>query len=250
MLDSFDKRTFTAPLSSGHTVSHDVYSKDDAGRRVVIIQELPGIGPETISLAETFAERGFRVVLPHLFGPLGRISMVGNVVRVFCLRKEFKLFEKNASSPIVDWLKALCRDLKDNHGATGVGVIGMCLTGNFTISLMADDSVLAGVASQPSMPLNDQNALHMSPDEVAEARARLDQHGPMIALRFDEDRLCTARKYEALAEAFNDDKERIDLVTLPGKGHSVLTLDFIKGGQPARDALERVVSYFTDRLHV
>ncbi len=34
MLDSFDKRTFTAPLSSGHTVSHDVYSKDDAGRRV------------------------------------------------------------------------------------------------------------------------------------------------------------------------------------------------------------------------
>ncbi len=227
-----------------------MYSKGDAAACVVIIQELPGIGPETISLAETFAERGFRVVLPHLFGPLGRISMVGNVVRVFCLRKEFKLFEKNASSPIVDWLKALCRDLKDNHGATGVGVIGMCLTGNFTISLMADDSVLAGVASQPSMPLNDQNALHMSPDEVAEARARLDQHGPMIALRFDEDRLCTARKYEALAQAFNDDKERIDLVTLPGKGHSVLTLDFIKGGQPARDALERVVSYFTDRLHV
>lgn len=250
MLEGYDKRTFAAPLSSGHSVSHDVYSKGDAAACVVIIQELPGIGPETLSLADTFVERGFRVVLPHLFGPLGRVSMVGNIVRVFCLRREFKLFEKNASSPIVDWLKALCRDLLDNQAASGVGVIGMCLTGNFAISLMADESVLAGVASQPSMPLNDQTALHMSSAEVDAARTRLDQHGPMMALRFEEDKLCTARKYDALEQAFNGDKRRIDLVTLPGPGHSVLTLDFIKGGQPAQEALENVLGYFNDKLNV
>ena len=250
MLESYDKRTFAAPLNSGHVVSHDVYSKGDASACVVIIQELPGIGPETLSLADTFVERGFRVVLPHLFGPLGRISMVGNVARVFCLRREFKLFEKNASSPIVDWLKALCRDLRYNHNARAVGVIGMCLTGNFAISLMADDSVLAGVASQPSMPLNDQTALHMSPAEVDAARTRLDQHGPMMALRFAEDKLCTSRKYDALEQTFNDDKQRIDLITLPGPGHSVLTLDLIKGGQPAQEALDNVLAYFTDKLNV
>jgi len=248
MLESFQVRSFTAPLSDGTEVSHDVYSKGDSNACVVIIQELPGIGPETVSLANTFVERGFRVVLPHLFGPLGRISMLGNTVRVFCMRREFSLFTKNRSSPIVDWLKALCRDVASEQGATGVGVIGMCLTGNFAISLMADESVLAGVASQPSMPLLKHDALHMSDAEIDAARERLDTHGSMMALRFEGDPLCNARKFAAIDEAFNDDRERINLVELPGKGHSVLTLDLIKGGEPAQQALQGVLSYFSERL--
>ena len=248
MLESFQVRKFTAPLADGTEVSHDVYSKGDSAACVVIIQELPGIGPETISLANTFVERGFRVVLPHLFGPLGKISLGGNTLRVFCMRREFTLFTSNRSSPVVDWLRALCADLKAHQGASGVGVIGMCLTGNFAISLMADDSVLAGVASQPSMPIMKQDDLHMSPQEVADARSGLDQKGPMLALRFSGDPMCTGRKFAAIDRAFNDDKERIKLVELPGKGHSVLTLDLIKGGEPAQQALADVLSYFTEKL--
>ncbi len=250
MLDGFSSRSFSAPLASGEIVSHDVYSKGDASQCVVIIQELPGIGPETISLANTFADKGFRVVLPHLFGPLGRVSMLGNTVRVFCMRREFKLFEENASSPIVDWLKALCGDLRTAHGVSAVGVIGMCLTGNFAISMMADDNVLAGVASQPSMPLFKQDALHMSAAEISAARGRLDTEGPMLALRFADDPLCTARKFKAIDAHFNGDSERVRLIELPGKGHSVLTLDLIKGGQPAAEALEAVIQYFSDKLGV
>lgn len=248
MLEGFTSRSFAAPIASGETITHDVYSKGDASRCVVIIQELPGIGPETISLANTFVDRGFRVVLPHLFGPLGRVSMLGNTVRVFCLRREFKLFAENESSPIVDWLKALCRDLREAHEVDAVGVIGMCLTGNFAISLMAEDSVLAGVASQPSMPLFKQDALHMSAGEIDEARTRLDAHGPMLALRFEGDPLCTARKFQAIGKAFNEDRERVRFIELPGKGHSVLTLDFLKGGEPAAQALAQVLDYFTEKL--
>ena len=248
MLESFQVRSFTAPLADGTPVSHDVYSKGDSDACVVIIQELPGIGPETISLANTFVEQGFRVVLPHLFGPLGKISLAGNTFRVFCMRKEFTLFTTDKSSPVVDWLRALCRDLKDNHGASGVGVIGMCLTGNFAISLMADDSVLAGVASQPSMPIMKQDDLHMSAADIDAARAGLDAKGAMMALRFEGDPMCTGRKFAAISKAFNDDKERIRLVELPGKGHSVLTLDLIKGGEPAQQALTDVLGYFTERL--
>ena len=248
MLDGFSARSFSAPLASGEVVTHDVYSKGDAPQCVVIIQELPGIGPETLSLANTFADKGFRVVLPHLFGPLGRISMLGNTVRVFCMRREFKLFEENASSPIVDWLKALCQDLRTTHGASAVGVIGMCLTGNFAISMMADDSVLAGVASQPSMPLFKHDALHMSEAEAAAARERLTTTGPMLALRFTGDPLCTARKFQAIDRRFNDDQERVRFIELPGKGHSVLTLDLIKGGEPAAEALTSVIDYFSDKL--
>ena len=248
MLEGYEQRQFAAPIASGEVISHDVYSRGDAAGCVVVIQELPGIGPQTISLANTLAEHGLRVVIPHLFGPLGRVSMLGNTARVFCMRKEFKLFEQNRSSPVVDWLKALCRDLLDNHGVGAVGVIGMCLTGNFAISMMADEAVLAGVASQPSMPIGKQRALHMSQQDIDAARQRLDRHGPMLALRFAGDPMCTAEKFQAIDQAFNDDKERIRLIELPGKGHSVLTLDLIKGGEPAREALDQVIAYFTEKL--
>ena len=188
------------------------------------------------------------MVLPHLFGPLGKISLLGNTARVFCMRREFKLFEKNASSPIVDWLKALCKDQLANQGSTAVGAIGMCLTGNFAISLMADESVLAGVASQPSMPLRHHGHLHMSEEEVEQARQRLDEHGPMIAMRFTDDPLCTAAKFGAINTAFNDDKERIKLIELPGKGHSVLTLDFAKRGEVTEPAFTEVLAYFDRQL--
>ena len=251
MLEGYGKREFSAPIRGGnqpHEVSHDVYSRGDQSATVVIIQELPGIGPETLALADRFSEQGYRVVLPHLFGPLGKISLAGNLFRVFCMRKEFTLFSKNESSPIVDWLKALCRDLKENHGSGGIGVIGMCLTGNFAMSLMADDNVLAGVASQPSMPFRGHGDLHMSPEEVSDARQRLTEEGAMIALRFEGDFLCNGEKFAAIKDAFNDETERVRLIELPGKGHSVLTLDFIKGGEPAEDAFQAVLSYFESKL--
>jgi len=263
MLEGYDQRTFSAPINVSKgtdnkpvSVAHDVYTKqptqpnrtDSGMATVVIIQELPGIGPETLSLADQFVARGFQVVLPHLFGPLGKISLAGNTVRVFCMRKEFRLFAKQGSSPIVDWLRALCADLKANHNAAAVGAIGMCLTGNFAISLMADEHVLAGVASQPAMPLNDQSALHMSAPEIEAIRGRLDTHGPMLAVRFENDKLCQAAKFNALDQAFNDDKERIKLITLPGDGHSVLTLDLIKRSEVAEPALQEIMTYFEDKL--
>ena len=52
---------------------------------------------------------GIRVVyvMPHLFGPLGKTSIGGNLIRVMCLRKEFRLMSRDRSSPIADWIRAL-----------------------------------------------------------------------------------------------------------------------------------------------
>ena len=247
-MQGYEKQTFTAPLGSGHQVSHAVYARG-AGPVVVIIQELPGIGAETLALADTFVVQGFRVVLPHLFGPLGRVSMLGNLVRVFCMRREFQLFQKRGTSPIVDWLRALCRDIREREQVDGVGVIGMCLTGNFAISLMAEDAVLASVASQPSLPMNAQADLHMSDADVTAVRERLDRTEPMLAYRFDGDGFCQAAKFSQLADTFNQDRERIRLRTLPGDGHSVLTLDFVdEAGHPTRDALDEILGYFRATL--
>ncbi len=201
-------------------------------------------------LADEFVNKGFEVILPHLFGPLEKVSIGGNLIRVFCMRKEFNLFRKNSSSPIVDWLKALCRDIKIQSQTRGVGVIGMCLTGNFAISLMADDSVLAAVSSQPSMPLLKPTQLHMSEDEIVAIRRRIEKTAPIHAYRFAEDPMCTAEKYQAIEEAFNDSEAtRIITHTLPGKGHSVLTLDFVDGsGHPTRSALDDILAYFSVQL--
>ncbi|MEM7079324.1 MAG: dienelactone hydrolase family protein [Pseudomonadota bacterium] len=248
MLEGYQARSFTAPTTSGHQITHDVYTRGDGPATIVILQELPGIGPETLTLADELVARNFRVVMPHLVGPLGRISLLGNTLRVFCMRKEFKMFERNQSSPVVDWVKALCRDLRDEQGCERIGVIGMCLTGNFAISLIAEDSVLAAVASQPSLPAQDQTALHMSEAEISAARDRLDEVGPMLALRFEEDKLCAGQRFKAIDAAFNDDAQRIKLIELPGPGHSVLTLDLIKGGEPAKQAMQEVVAYFQERL--
>ena len=245
----YSKAPFSATCTNGAHISHDVYRRG-SGAPVVIIQELPGIGPETLRLADEFVARGFAVVLPHLFGPLEKVSIGGNLLRVFCMRREFSLFAAQRCSPIVDWLKALCREVKAQSGAKGVGVIGMCLTGNFAISLMGDDSVLAAVSSQPSMPLLKAAELHMSTDEIATVRQRIEATAPIHAYRFAADPMCNATKYRAIDKAFNSDGvTRVVTHTLPGKGHSVLTLDFVdEQGHPTRAALDEILAYFTAQL--
>ncbi len=248
-MDGYEKTVFSTTKMDGRPLAHDVYSRGD-GPVVMVIQELPGIGPETLRLADKLVDAGFRVVMPHLFGPLGKTSIGGNIARLFCMRREFALFAKNRASPVVNWLRALAQALRKQHGVEGIGVIGMCLSGNFAISMMADDAVLAGVAAEPSLPLANQSALHMSDRDIAEIRDALDEKGAMMALRFAGDRICTAAKFEAIGAAFNDDAERVRLTTLPGNGHSVLTLDFVdsEGSVTAR-ALQDVVAYFGERLN-
>ncbi len=250
-IDSFKKTSFSAKTETGHEITHDVYTRGQ-GPSIVIVQELPGIGQSTLRLADKFVDAGFEVVLPHLFGAIGKTHVAKNMLRVFCLRKEFSLFKKNESSPIVDWLKALCRSVRKDYregGVTGVGVIGMCLTGNFAISLMADDSVLGAVSSQPSMPFNDPSALHMSDEDIAEIKANIDNTNPIKVYRFEGDWMCKSSKFERLNNVFNDGVERLQFHTLPGKKHSVLTEDFVDtAGHPTHDALLEVLDYFSDCL--
>ena len=143
-IGDYSKTVFTAETCEGHSVSHDVYHRG-SGAPVVLIQELPGIGQETLALADRLIGAGFEVIMPHLFGPIGRTSIGGNLFRVLCLRKEFSVLAAHRSSPIVDWLRLLCRDVRQSRGVEGVGVIGMCLTGNFAISLIADARTLSSM---------------------------------------------------------------------------------------------------------
>ena len=160
------------------------------------------------------------------------------------------MFASKKSSPIVDYLAALCTYIKEKHQVKGVAVLGMCLTGNFAISLMANDAVLAGFASQPSMPLHSKASIHMSQEEISVIKNKLDTLGPMHCGRFEKDFFCKAERFNTLESTFNtDDKQRIVFHELPGKGHSILTHHFVdEEGHPTKKAFSEVLEYFDDAL--
>ena len=68
------------------------------------------------------------------------------------MAREFAAFATNKQRPVSLFLRALARDLNASTPGKGVGVIGQCFTGGFALAAAVDDSVLAPVLSQPSVP--------------------------------------------------------------------------------------------------
>ncbi|MEN8663581.1 MAG: dienelactone hydrolase family protein, partial [Polycyclovorans sp.] len=121
------------------------------GPAVIVMTEVPGITPQVARFAQWVVEAGFTVFMPQLIGtpmrPVTPMAVAGSFARL-CINREFRLFAAHQSSPVVDWLRALARDAHAQCGGPGVGAIGMCLTGNFALSMMLDAPVLAPVLAQ------------------------------------------------------------------------------------------------------
>jgi len=242
--------------------SRTVYRRG-SGPGVVVIHEIPGITPEVARFGERVAEAGFTVYLPHLFGTPGRAFstgyMLGQLARA-CVSREFAVLAANRSSPVTDWLRALCRRAHAECGGPGVGALGMCLTGNFALSLMVDEAVMAPVLSQPSLPFpvspGRRAALHLGPEELARVKDRVAGGCPVLGLRFTRDPLCPGARFERLRRELGDGFEAVEIDSGPGNphriprtAHSVLTLDLVdEAGHPTRAALERVLGFFGERL--
>ena len=255
-----------------------VYKKG-SGAAVILMHELPGMIPECVDLGRRLAEN-FTVYLPLLFGepdkPLSLPSML-QYTGLICISQEFYCFAKNKSSPITKWLKALCRQAKQECGGKGVGVIGMCLTGGFVLSLMADENVIAPVASQPSLPFgitsSHKAALGVSPEELAVAKERANNGVPILALRFSEDKTSPQEKVMRLRQEFGEETEiiedstelcwkrgaaleTIEINSKPGNpykiaqsSHAVLTLGYNnEADYPANRVYRRLVEFLEGQL--
>jgi dienelactone hydrolase len=271
-----DFATFYFPENSS---SKRLVYKKGSGAGVILMHELPGMIPECVELARRLAEH-FTVYMPLLFGepnqPLSLFRMAQYTAQL-CISKEFYCFAKNKSSPITDWLKALCRQAKQECGGKGVGVIGMCLTGGFALSLMADDSVIAPVASQPSLPFAvtpaHKKALGISPEDLNDAKERAKNGVPILALRFSEDKISPPEKFTTLRQEFGEETnviedsaelcwkrgtalETMEINSQPGNthgippnSHAVLTLGYSgKSGHPTNRVYQRVVEFFHERF--
>jgi dienelactone hydrolase len=258
-----DLTGWTASPFTAEGITHDVYRKGD-GPGVVLIPEIPGLTPQVLALGNHLVDNGFSVACPSLFGQPGRPLTVGYLVPTIaraCVAREFMALTTSTERPVARYLRALARDLNERTPGKGVGVIGMCFTGGFALAAAVDDSVLAPVLSQPSLPLGVTPAQRRNPgvsDKEMErvVRRATDEGLCALGLRFTEDPMVPGERFQTLRQRLGDAFEVIEIDSSPGNehgfgrmAHSVLT-DQVreKDGHPAYEARKRVVEFFNERL--
>ncbi len=254
----FARETFTA-----HGTTHPVY-RSGTGPAVIVMTEIPGITPAVVSFARRLTDEGYTAVLPQLFGTPGRAPsngyLLGTLTKV-CISSEFTLFARGRTSPVVRWLRALAADEHRRCGGPGVGVVGMCFTGGFALAMTLDDAVIAPVLSQPGLPAT-LTAKHkadigIDADEMTAIGARVKSENLcVLGLRFTNDRLCPAERFDSLRRRLGGNFRAIEIDSSPGNewgfaptAHSVLTEELVdEPGHPTRAALDELLGLFRSRL--
>jgi dienelactone hydrolase len=258
LMDALDDFTRFDFWGDGYTKR--VYRKGE-GPPVIVIHEMPGITPLVARFGRRVADHGFTVFMPSLFGtdgkkPRSKLDYLPSFAQI-CISRQFALFAENRSGPVVDWLRALARNVHKEIGGRGVGVVGMCLTGNFALTMAIDPEVMAPVLAQPSLPLGRKRgaAVNASPEALKAVRDRHAADGlKVIGLRFKGDTMCPPARFETLHRLLGPAFEPHELEDSSARTggahpHSVLTTELIdREGEPTRAALDRVLGYFDERL--
>jgi dienelactone hydrolase len=266
--EQYEQRLFDAGLRresfSHQGATRHVY-RGGEGPPVIVLSELPGITPPTIALLGRLMRAGYGVVAPQLYGlpgaPQHVPSLLGKAFAQVCVSREFTLFAQRKESPIADWLRALSRHEHRRHGGRGVGVIGMCFSGGFALAMMVDDSVMAPVLSQPSLPFAVVAGSSQDLGLPSEALERIRQRCAaedlcVLGLRFSADAMSPHARFARLERELGDRFIGVEIDSSLGNphgikpwAHSVLTREYKdEPGHPTRAAFERVLALFDRQL--
>lgn len=237
-----------------------------AGPGVIVMTEMPGISPQVARFARWVRDAGMTVYMPSLFGRDGAVPDAEEGARLFrrlCVSAEFRALTSGESSSVTRWLMALARLAHDECGGPGVGAVGMCMTGNFALTLMLEPAVIAPVLCQPSLPLNDPAGLEISEEELTQVRERLDREDlTVLAYRFESDTICTRQRFDAYSRALGprfDGRELPDAAANPEVApffaryvnypHSVVTAHLVDAaGEPTVAARDEILRFLQGRL--
>jgi dienelactone hydrolase len=257
-------KDFTREPFEADGKTKDIYRAGN-GPAVIVISEIPGITPEVADFARRVAARGCTAVMPHLFGDPGRPMSGAYTVKTLtqlCISREFNKLAMKQAGPVTTWLRALAAAEHERCGGPGVGVVGMCFTGGFALAMMIDDTVVAPVLSQPSVPFpigaKRKAALGISDADLARVKERVAGGTCVLGLRFSGDPMAPGSRFDTLRRELGDGFIGVELDSSKGNphghakvAHSVLTehLDD-REGTPTRAALDQVLDFFADRLLV
>lgn len=256
---------------SGFELSDAVYEgisrpmyRGGSGPGVIVIHEIPGITPPVAEYGRRLVAAGFTVFMPSLFGTPGREGSTGYILSTIaraCVSKEFHCFALDKPSPITTWLRALARDVHDELGGPGVGVVGMCLTGGFGLAMLVEPAVIAPVLSQPATPLplggKRKASLGLSADDWTEVEKRIEQGCAVMGLRFTKDSAVPDARFATLRERLGDNFIAVEIDSsednpygISTRAHSVLTEDLVdEPGHPTAAALQDTIEFLQSRLN-
>lgn len=255
---NFSQRDFT---HAAHTLP---VIETGSGPALIVMHELRGMTPAFLGFMSKLAAEGFHVVSPLFFGSVGNtpgaVGTLFNIARI-CISKEFSALQAGESGPIVDWLRALARDLQSQQNGNPVGILGMCFAGNFALASLVEPAITAAVMCQPSLPMGSapekRNDLHVNPADLVRIKQRVrDENIPLLSMRFSHDKLCPGERMQRLQQEFGSAIECIEIDSSPNnpnnlrpKAHSVITRDLVDAqGHPTRVAYDKVLAYFKARL--
>ncbi|MFZ0664650.1 MAG: dienelactone hydrolase family protein [Acidimicrobiales bacterium] len=257
-----DLSGFTCEPFTAEGKSRDLY-RTGSGPAVIVMSEVPGITPLVAEFGRKVASIGCTAVLPNMFGTPGKPPTVPYALQTMvhaCISHEFSTMAAGRTSPITTWLRALARAEHERCGGPGVGAVGMCLTGGFALAMMVDDTVVAPVLSQPSLPFPigawRKRDLGISPADLARVKERAEAGTTVLGLRFSGDPLCPPARFQRLSEELGEHFIAVELDSSAGNphghpkdAHSVLTEHLHDAvGTPTREALDQVLDFYKERL--
>lgn len=242
---------FVTLAKSFRGLERPVLVSSNDGPPIIVLHEIFGMSESVAAFAEMIRGAGFRVYMPVLYGSTrpksGRLDKFRGMIEFACVARQFRVFAGNQSGPWADWLRDLVDWACVESGCGKAGVIGLCLTGNFALSMAANPRVDAAVMGEPSLPLVG-SGLHVTDSELASVRGRLAEGLEVRAYRYATDCLSRASLFERL-EAELGAGFRGEAIVASEKLHSVFTEDLRDAqGRLRHDKVQEVIEFF-GRLH-
>ena len=227
------------------------------GPAVIVIGEIPGITPKVAEFGRKVAAAGCTAVLPHLFGDRGGRAVGRRHAQVD--RPRLHLPGVRRPWPSRRPARSPCgcgrwpRTSTSGAGARGWAWSGMCFTGGFALAMMVDDTVVAPVLSQPSLPFplskRHKADIGISDADLARVKARTATGPACSVCGSPATHSASPSASSTLRRELGDGFIAVELDSSAGnpyghpkKAHSVLTehLDD-REGTPTRAALDQIL---------
>jgi dienelactone hydrolase len=217
-----------------------------SGPPVLLLHELPGLTKQDIRLANKIVCQGYTVILPLLFGVPGQDRFLHSLFTV-CGKDQFDCGRTGQTPKAFTWIRNLCATIRSQWpDGKGIGIIGMCLTGEFPIPLLAVPDVKAAILCQPTDPFNLLTLLRLGPGSKLSLSKEDIEAGqkstiPILGIKYSSDLYCPDKRFETISGLFPN---RFYWLELGGSGihHSSL-------GEDLSDiAFEEVCIYFSQQL--
>ena len=247
-MESMEISGFRKPVSiSVGNLTKLMYVSRGSGKPVIVMHELPGMTPSFIRYCSELSLQGFRVYMPLLFKS-PNTEMNSPQIAVFCISREFRdLFTvgaRNRDRVIVQLLDKLIRHASEANPDQPIGVIGMCLTGGFSVAGIVNENVNAAVCCQPSYPfIFNIDSIGLSSqrrEEVAQkVKAKI---APCVkSYRYRDDTTSKPKHVKAIADLLGS--HFTSFPDLDGDGHSTVT-----GDQPDDRVKQDIIEFLKARL--